>query len=152
MDPTPRPPFVLPLPPLPRRRSPAEWALSLIAATLAFGNVGLGLVLLLGGKARTGGASFRYLLDVASPSVYGVILVVAGALALGSQVAHWGAGALLGHGLAGVLCAYWAVSFARAATAPDGAAVSLTGVAAYGTIAACHLIVSVTSIPDVARR
>lgn len=135
-------PAIRPLRPF---RSSWEWAVAVLGGVLAVGNIFLGLALTFGSRTRTSGVSFRFLLEVVGPEVWGAMFVATGCLGLVGQLRRlWGA-ALVGHFAAGLFCSYWSYCFVRAALEDDRA--SLTGVAAYGTLAALHLVVSVTSQP-----
>lgn len=105
---------------------------------LSAGNVAIGAVFVLGDPARTSGPSFTYLRDIP-----GGVAGVGWAFVLSGAVAGVGSWTRLvlperaGHFVSGVLSVFLVACFWAARHFPTA---SLTGVAAYATLAAAHLL------------
>jgi hypothetical protein len=123
-------------------RSMDQWAVAVMASVLAVGNMLLG-VLILGTDwgQRLSGPSFTAITDIAPGWAWGAAWLAAGVLSLYGQVQDRLWPARVGHSAAAFIALFWTVAFIYGALKIP--TVAPTGIAAYLTIAALHLVASV---------
>lgn len=122
--------------------NPYAWGVSVIATVFAVGNLALGYILI-AYPERLANPSFTYILHAGPHWAWGAAFVASGTLALFGQYTHRMWPARMGHAWSAFLCLWWVISFSVAAWhIPTG---GLTGIAAYGIVAATHIVISVVS-------
>jgi hypothetical protein len=126
-------------------RNDYEFAVSCIAGVLAAGNLLLGSLLVLGNPQRFAAPSFRTIVSIADPKVWGMVLLVAGCLALVGQIWRLKWPGRVGHSLSSIVCLAWTLTFIEAAVA--NSASSLTGIAAYLIIGLLHACAAPFAVP-----